>query len=179
MKLELLNNLIKIINKMKCDIIVIENNKIYGTDCKYSILKTVEIPYTDIIIATSVECIKWSVENNQEHPSLFVNYCYNKIHYLISTISNYTSNSVLTVCESNIRQDDNFENITQYKASDGVMFYRTNGYCIALYKALLNLNKNDKVDLKIYDRYDQFFLTNLSIVKKECIIELFMECRKI
>lgn len=177
MKLELLNNLIKLINKLKCDIILIEGNMLYGTDCKYSILKTIQIPYTDIVIASSVDCIKWSIENNQEHPNLFVNYCYNRIQYLINRIIGYQK-LPMTVAEDNIRQDENFEMINQYKASDGVMIYRTNGYCISLYKALLNLNKNDKVNIKIYDN-QLFFLTHFTIIKKDCTIDLYMECRKI
>lgn len=177
MKLELLNKLITLINKTKCDIIVIEGNMIYATDSKYSILKTIEIPYTDIIIATSLDCIKWSIENNQEHPNLFVHYCYTKIHYLINRIVQYQQ-LPMTVNENDIRQNEDFEMINQYKASDGVMIYRTNGYCISIYKSLLNLNKPDKVNIKIYDNI-LFFLSHFTIIKKDCTINLYMECRKI
>ena len=158
MKLEMLNHLYNQIKKIKCDIILITGNSLYGTDVTFSIIKHMYIDNpTNECIYTNVPTIKAVIDNNLNpedyYTQLHVNYYYDSIMSRVDRIfrTEYAIKYIQPITHvNNCKDDDNFKEFTTMKATDGAYIYRISNYCLYIWKGLLNLNKSDIVECDIF-----------------------------
>ena len=174
MNIDQLTSIYQTAKNLKCAIIVISSGKIMGTDETLSIYREMEIQDLSIDLAYEEkkmkELLDYCTEHMLEYKDMEIpddiqyldlggNKYYIRIPFykgkLIQSSMNIqerVSNSPVFV-NNDIRTDPEFERITEFKAGDGVYFYRTNGYVLALYKTLLSITKKDKIALEIYPIY--------------------------
>lgn len=72
---------------------------------------------------------------------------------------------------ANAREDEAFEKLLKMKAADGVQFYKIfddhRAYHIPVFSGFPNLNKDDKIDIEIYQGPSEYLAVKLIIFKKK------------
>lgn len=181
MELELLNKLYQQAKKLKCAIIYIDGQIAYGSTIDFSILNimNIENPY-NIKICVNMEAIKTMIDTECiNKKALFIPYFYNNIVNKLSKIQNWVNN-ITPLIVNNIRELDDFNSFENYKSKDGVFFFRIQGYTLAIFKTLLNINKNDVVDLFIYDNGSPLYIADFCIKKnKKMTIHHYLQYLKV
>ena len=184
--------------QLKCSIIVVCGGKIMGTDESMSIFRDMQINDLSIQLAYDQsevqKLLEWCEENIKQWEDIdilddvqFMEYLkindtvirlpkkfYIRIPFYHGRIMQSFSNIAQILMKppelylDDVRTDPKFEEIMNYKAGDGVYFYRTNGYTLTLYKTLLSITKKDKIALSIYDN-GLSFLAKYSVIKSKTV----------
>lgn len=179
MNLEQLANIHEQAKKLKCAVIVVCGNNILGTDEQMATFTNmiinnelnVQLAYDssemDKILAQKDVLIE-AMKEHQEIPDDLEYFeidgvrRYIRVPFFFANVMKSNANLQQLMLKppdvliDNVREDPNFEAIGSYKASDGVYFYRTNGYTLSIYKSLLSITKNDKIKLEIYNHGSKF-----------------------
>lgn len=77
----------------------------------------------------------------------------------------------------NMKENEEFVNILDSKAADGVGMVRIGKYYMTLFKGLIRVNKPDKVMLKIYNLDSVSFISNFIVDKKKFNIYHYIRFR--
>lgn len=98
-----------------------------------------------------------------------------KIYGLYSKVKNITMTNQDTCFIPDLKSNERFKEILQLKSDEGIKTFIVNDkYIMTLYNNLLPINQADKVDLMIYDIYDDYrsksFMVNFIITKKKKIV---------
>ena len=166
--------LMKIIKAMKCDVYLITDNMIIGTNEEHSYLSVVSglingIPdmkdtYIEISKNSLLEIDKILSTNNNEDPANIIE-PFNLIwgmaringKYGISSIMDTYNRTILYInnipdfYSSNIKENEDFNNILGLKSADGAVPFRFGDRdTIFIYPGLLGINKSDVVSMKYF-----------------------------
>lgn len=97
-------------------------------------------------------------------PSQFIN---TSLSLILKTSPIYSNND--------LREDDIFNSIISGKVADGAsLFIIDNKYPMTIYGSLLNVNKSDTVELKIYNIDNISFLSVFTVNKKKFEIDTYV-----
>lgn len=75
--------------------------------------------------------------------------------------------------EENLRDNPDFEMLLGLKSADGAKMFQIHGnnigesYFVPIFSGFPSMNKNDKIDIVIYDMKDGNFLVSMNIFKKK------------
>lgn len=102
--------------------------------------------------------------NTFNNDKLFnINSCLSRIGCYINSINPIIENKEL-------KEDDGFNSLLQYKSGNGVGLYKiSEEFILSIFKNMLPINKNDYALLNIYDIDSLSFLSKFTIIKKKNI----------
>jgi len=184
--LEALKELLEYSKTLKCDIIRVKDNIIYGTDSNFVHLRLIrcsnEWPDMIFYLKDLSEFIKQMNMLGHTDNSLIFNIVeYISIRYeyidifdnLIESVNSYINNSI-SFSDEDLKSNDDFNTINAMKAGDGVGLLKlSEKYILTLYSGLLPVNKSDKVMVYIRDIDTYRYLANFTIVKKKFSIDVY------
>lgn len=189
------NEIMSGIKAMKADLVTVYNNLLIGVDKTmsnmkvYSMSKIIPVPVftiitkelsskffsniidTNIIIDMDENKIycpnnkSYADETNQMITSIYNN----QILSIYQRVCSNINNSITVRFFGDITDDENFQIIKNMKSSDGAILYapkEDNMYGMYLYSGSIPANKNDKIDLEIYDSGDTF-IAKFVVYKKK------------
>lgn len=193
-------DLVELAKNIKCDIVYINGNTIFGVDDSFATLKkaTINNPCNIFVcyrtldmreFIKNIDSDRVQIDNNSIRTSID-NIVYQMSGQVVMNIMDLANRIVLMTytdlynmkqpdyINEDIRQDINFENILAMKSADGAARYiADNKYILTLFNGLLPINKKDKVSLKIYNIDIYKFLANFTIVKKGISMDIFIMYR--
>lgn len=159
--------LMKIIKAMKCDLYLITDSMIIGTNEEHSYLSVVSglingIPdmknaYIEISKNSLLEIDSILSKNDEEPFNLIWAMARINGKYGISSIMDTYNRTILYInnipdfYSSNIKENEDFNNILGLKSADGAVPFRFgDGDTIFIYPGLLGINKSDVVSMKYF-----------------------------
>jgi len=182
-----LKELLEYSKALKCDIIRVKDNIIFGTDSNFVHLKIIglnkyhEFPDMLFYLRDLSEFMKRiddisDTETTYFDISTFIDMQYKYIDVfdnLISSVSRYLNNPI-SFSDEDLKSNDDFNTINTMKAGDGVGLLKlSEKYILTLYSGLLPINKSDKVMVYIRDIDTYRYLANFTIVKKKFSIDIY------
>ena len=184
--LEALKELLEYSKALKCDIIRVKDNIIYGTDSNFVHLRVIRCSneWSDMIfyLKDLSEFIKqMNMLGHNDNALIFNIVDYISIHYehidtfdkLILSVNWYINNPI-SFSNEDLKSNDNFNTINAMKAGDGIGLLRlSDKHILTLFSGLLPINKNDKVMMSIRDIDTYRYLANFTIIKKKFSIDVY------
>ena len=183
MLINILKGLFPQLKNLKSPIVCVSGNVAYGSLYDFTSIKTMNInnPY-NIFIACTMDTIKNILEGKEDNYSLLYTPFYIKtLSNKMNSVYCYTYKSPV-VYGQNVRMDESFYEFDSYKTADGVFLYKFNQYTVSIYKGLLQLTKNDILNVAIYDNgeHDNSFLADFEIWKnKSTCIHVYVKYNKL
>jgi len=201
-ELEVLINNFKI---LKSDIVYLRGQTIFGVDITFTVVKETQFINPSWItlvvnIKDWMDLFKSLKENNIKYENKVIdlvnsdfitfkgkNYYYKsdfiirKFEEKIFIIHNTLKNKQPNVLIDNLRKDNKFNTTLdkEFKSSNGAYLYKTQEYCISIYKSLLGIVAKDNVLLDIYDSEDLYFTTRFSLINKTQTVFVYLHLRKL
>lgn len=184
----------EVVKVLKSNIIVLNNGNLYGIDASLCFIKQVlceedftsfnlicfhdmlaafikNIPIRDIL--TDMICIDYDSKRIYSSADASV-----YIELLDDTfgISNMVNNMIYEISncsnvyeDADLKSDINFMRCMSAKTFNGMQMYIKDNYAMSLFSGLIAVNKDDKVQLKVYDINEFSFISNFIVYKKKKI----------
>ncbi len=172
---------------LKCEIIKISNNCIYGTDCNFAHLKTIidlDKLDIDLDIIFYIKDLADLLKNNEfinDSQSIYI-FNHLQIHYefldsfnkLIENVYFYSIHIPTSYNNKDLKSNEDFIKINEMKSADGIGLLKlSNDYILTMFTGMLPVNKNDKLELLIKDIDEYRYLTEFIIDKKKFKINAY------
>lgn len=198
----MLDDLIKIMTEakiLKCPVIYIDNDKIYGTDLDFTFLKTVtfinetslkQIIYTQNSVSRFIKDIEeideviinnYNIFNKTKNTFIEINNIkmMQMMIELINNTNNMTQQTFYKFIKEDLQDKEDFSKIMNAKTDEGTSIYKIDReYMLSIYNNLLPVNKKDKVSLIVYD-HNNLFMANFKVFKKKNVtVDVYILYRK-
>lgn len=178
---------IDIVKNLKSDYIYILNDRVYSVIQNTIIKSSINNLYSylngiyEIDVLSLINIFDIHKESNKD---IFIYgniiYCNDvQIMFKQSQFINTSLNLILKTppiySNTDLREDDIFNSIISGKVADGAsLFIIDNKYPMTIYGSLLNVNKSDTVELKIYNIDNISFLSVFTVNKKKFEIDTYV-----
>lgn len=180
LKIDDINDFIAYIKPLKPDMVFIYNGRVFSIDNNITCIKSLEnLYYKPIVQILEKKLFSYNrlvalskiLETYTENIDITDNYIFNELECpIIRGMNNAIENSIercihimnapQTEIYNDIHLDKDFLYCANTKSSDGTRMCKIgNKYIISLFSGILHINKNDKVNVHIFDLGSSFIAT--------------------